>query len=212
MRKSRKELQKTYRDRLRGKLPRPYRTKITVESVPVVLSVQELVNYGWHHHTTTWTQTISLGPVHFQLSHPENPHWLSVNGIRFQLSRWEALGGAMDRWAVDVDGRRYCKVYVLGDGRVGCRKGLKLIFRTSQQTRKNRFIKQRQKILKRLGENRDLEFIAQNPRHIPTRPIHRYDKTKSMRKRTYRRLIQKLAYYATTREDELDQGIVRSRK
>jgi hypothetical protein len=205
--------QKAYRDRKRGKPPRPYGTKALVEQVALTFSVQYLVNFAFYYGTTQWLEPTPIGDISIKVSAPYHPQWLEVGGIKFRLQKWEALSGITDRWAVDAGrGKRYTKIYVLADGRIGCRRGLKLIYRTQQQTKKARRLKIRQKLIEQLeGGKRSIDYIQSLPAdYVPKRRRRRGN---GMRKRRYNRLLNRLLHpdrksdreYAQRTVDEINR-------
>jgi hypothetical protein len=138
-RKTAAEIQKAYRDRKRGHPPRPYRQKPLVEN-SVWFKIQDIVQFAYSQHITSWNQTTPFGTVPIQVSSVENPDWLQIGNIQFRLSKWEAMGGIMDRWTVidEERGKRHTKIHVLPNRRFGLRNSLGLVYRKENRSKKHK--------------------------------------------------------------------------
>jgi hypothetical protein len=184
--------QKAYRDRKRGRLPRPYRIRPVIEQVAHTFKIQQLVNHAYFTNTTTWIEPTSLGNMQIRLSSSYQPQWIEFAGIlRFPLSSWEVLDGITDRWAVrDGDGRRYTRIYLLQDRRFGTRYSLGLAYRVENMTRKQRALKRRHKLIERIeGGKVDVNYVEKQPLdYVPKR-------RKNKRSREYGLLMREGKYH-----------------
>ncbi len=135
-RKTQAETQRVYRDRKRQAPPRPYRQKPLVEN-SVWFKIQDIVQFAYSQHITSWNQATPFGIMPIRVSSVENPHWLQVGNIQFRLSKWEAMGGILDRWTIiDEEGKRRTKIHVLPDRRFGCRNSLGLVYQKENRSKK----------------------------------------------------------------------------
>jgi len=168
--------QKAYRDKKRGRPPRS--VKLTVEQAPHIFSIQTLINRA---RTKEWTEATPLGKIKIQLDpayfrplesdYWRFPTWICIGGVTFPLQRYEALWGRLDRWLVVEGGKRYGRVYVLRDGRIGCRKKLGLVYRVEQLATKNKKRRTRAKLIAQItgGKEPSWDYVEAHPEYVPAR-------------------------------------------
>src|SRR6266853_882774 len=182
------QAQRAYRDKKRGKPPRPYGVKPVIEQqVTYTIPIQYLYNKAalranrlqtpnWMEQTPLGDMPIRIDPVMFRhTTNPiteNHPTWICLAGLRYELQRWDVLDEKFYRWGVvDGNGRVYTKIYILANGRFGTRYSLNLAFQTQNMPKEKRLVKRKAKLIAKIrGEDTlDIDYVKSHPSYVPER-------------------------------------------